>query len=251
MVGSIRIDSVSKEFISNDQLAVTALKNITTSIEATSFTSILGASGCGKTTLLRLIAGLEESSSGDIFLDDEKITGTGEERGFVFQTPKLFPWLNVYDNIAFGLKARKVYEKEKDNIEKFIDMVGLNGFEKSFPHQLSGGMQQRVALARALINKPKVLLLDEPLGALDSLTRVTMQDEILRIWEEQKITMIMVTHDVEEAIYLSEKIIVLKPKQSEIQNTINVDLPYPRNRNSEEFFEYKTKLYSILNTKVN
>lgn len=245
MVGKINIAGITKVFQSNEH-TVRAIENISAEISAGSFVSFLGASGCGKTTLLRLISGLETPTGGEIHVDDVKVTGASADIGFVFQQPKLFPWMTVYENIAFGLKARKVYSNEKESINEFIEMIGLQDFKKAFPHQLSGGMQQRAALARALINKPKALMLDEPLGALDALTRMKMQNEILNIWRNHKITMVMVTHDVEEAVFLSEKIMVMTRKEANIQATINVELPYPRERESKEFLDYKSNIYKFL-----
>jgi ABC-type nitrate/sulfonate/bicarbonate transport system ATPase subunit len=167
--GTIEIKNVGKVF-GKAPGEVIALQEINATIQPGEFVSIVGPSGCGKTTLLRLIVGLESSSSGAIFLDNERIAGTSYERGLVFQDPTLFPWLNVYHNVASGLVARSLYQEKKSEVDEFIKLVGLSGFEKSYPHQLSGGMSQRVALARALLNHPKVLLLDEPLGALDAFT---------------------------------------------------------------------------------
>lgn len=246
MVGEITLEHIRKEFTGNDGQKIIALKDITETIQAGKFTSIVGASGCGKTTLLRLIAGLELPTSGQILLDKTILSGASEERGFVFQQAKLYPWLNVHENIAFGLKARGVYKQEADFVQEYIDMVGLTGFEKALPHQLSGGMCQRAALARALINKPKVLLLDEPLGALDALTRVQMQDLLLDIWLREQMTMVMVTHDVEEAVYLSQTIFVLSAKQACVTGKIEIDLPYHRNRKDALFVEHAEMLFNNL-----
>ena len=158
----------------------------------------------------------------------------------------LFPWLNIYDNIAFGLKVRRKYKNEKKEVSKFLDLVGLSSFSKSYPHQLSGGMAQRASLARALVNHPKVLLLDEPLGALDAFTRMNMQDELIRIWQERGTTLIMVTHDVDEAIYLSDRIIVMTPRPAKIESCIEVKLFRPRSRNNPEFLRLRSKILEIL-----
>ena len=160
----------------------------------------------------------------------------------MFQEHTLFPWLSIYDTIAFGLRARGIYKQEKDRVDEFIEMVGLKGFEQSYPHQLSGGMCQRASLARALVGKPKVLLLDEPLGALDAFTRMNMQDEILRIWKETGMTAIMVTHDVDEAVYLSDKVVVMTPRPGRITGTLDIQLSRPRARSSEDFLQYRAEI---------
>lgn len=247
--GEIQLRHVQKVFTREGYEDVKVLEDVTVIVPAGSFVSIIGASGCGKTTLLRLMAGLDQPSSGGIYVDGNQVTKPHHERGFVFQQARLFPWLNLYDNIAFGLRARGLYQQEKGVVGEWIELVGLTGFEKAHPHQLSGGMQQRVALARALVNNPKVLLMDEPLGALDSLTRELMQDELLRIWQAKGTTMVMVTHDVEEAIYLSEKILVMTPTNAHIEKMVEVPLPYPRNRESGEFRELKTQILQFLNIK--
>lgn len=246
--GEIKAVGVSKVFASNDE-DVVALSKISVDIKSGEFVSLVGPSGCGKTTFLRLIAGLESATEGEITLDDEKIVSTSYERGLVFQSAKLFPWMNIYENIAFGLKARGIYKENKSRVSEFIDLVGLSGFKYSYPHHLSGGMQQRVSLARALINNPKVLLLDEPLGALDALTRVNMQSEIAKIWQKRKTTMVMVTHDVEEAIYLSDKIIVMTPRPARVESIVDIDLDRPRNRDSREFINLKNMILNKLNFK--
>ena len=195
------------------------------------FVTLLGSSGCGKTTTLRLIAGFLEPNAGKVLLKGEDITGVPPYKrpvNTVFQKYALFPHLDVYDNIAFGLRARSIYKQEKDRVDEFIEMVGLKGFEHSYPHQLSGGMCQRASLARALVGRPKVLLLDEPLGALDAFTRMNMQDEILRIWKETGMTAIMITHDVDEAVYLSDKVVVMTPRPGRITGTLDIQLSRPR-----------------------
>ena len=171
----------------------------------------------------------------------------GSDRGFAFQQANLFPWLSIKDNISFGLRARGIYKQRKDDVQKFINLVGLKGFEKSFPHQLSGGMNQRASLARALVGHPKILLLDEPLGALDAFTRMTMQDEILRIRHENSMTMVMVTHDVDEAVYLSDYIIVMTPRPAKVEKIIKIEMSHPRARSQDVFLQYRTEILKILN----
>lgn len=242
MVGSISISGVSKHFINPSGERITALDNVSLDIPAGSFVSLIGPSGCGKSTLLRLISGLIPMDKGSLTLDGAAITTPGADRGFMFQEHTLFPWLSIYDNIAFGLRARGIYKQEKDRVDEFIEMVGLKGFEQSYPHQLSGGMCQRASLARALVGKPKVLLLDEPLGALDAFTRMNMQDEILRIWKETGMTAIMVTHDVDEAVYLSDKVVVMTPRPGRITDTLDIQLSRPRARSSEDFLRYRAEI---------
>lgn len=209
MVGSISISGVSKHFVNPTGERITALDNVSLDIPAGSFVSLIGPSGCGKSTLLRLISGLIPMDDGSLTLDGTPIKAPGADRGFMFQEHTLFPWLSIYDNIAFGLRARGIYKQEKDRVDEFIEMVGLKGFEQSYPHQLSGGMCQRASLARALVGRPKVLLLDEPLGALDLKLRKEMQQELKYIQQEVGITFIFVTHDQEEALTMSDKIVVM------------------------------------------
>ena len=246
MSGEIRLLDINKTFNENTPEEVVALNGVKFTIPAGSFVSLIGPSGCGKTTLLRCIAGLETPTSGEVFVDDVKVTKPGSDRGFAFQQANLFPWLNIRDNIAFGLKARHIYKEQKDEVDKFIELVGLKGFEKSFPHQLSGGMNQRASLARALVGHPKILLLDEPLGALDAFTRMTMQDEILRLWKEHNTTMVMVTHDVDEAVYLSDYVVVMSPRPAKVEKIIGIDLTHPRARGQDVFLKYRTQILEIL-----
>lgn len=248
--GGIKAVQVCKEFERLDGEKTVALNSLDIEINAGEFVCLIGPSGCGKSTLLRLIAGLITPSSGDLTLDDKEIVGPGHERGLVFQDPTLFPWLTIYDNISYGLKIRHIYKENKRQVEEFLELVGLKGFEKSFPHQLSGGMAQRASLARALVNHPKVLLLDEPLGALDAFTRMNMQDEILRIWKERGTTMVMVTHDVDEAIYLSDRIFVMTPRPAKIEQIIEVEIgrneTLGRKRDSVDFLKLRSKILQIL-----
>ena len=247
MVGEITIENVSKSFINPDGSKVKALNDVNLNIKPGSFISLIGPSGCGKTTLLRAIAGLNLADTGAVLLDGEKVTKPGYERGFAFQQANLYPWLSIEKNIAFGLKARGIFKEKKQDVKEYIEMVGLKGFEKSYPHQLSGGMNQRASLARALVGHPKVLLLDEPLGALDAFTRMNMQDEILRIWKEQKITIIMVTHDVDEAVYLSDQVVIMTPRPAKIESVIDIELGRPRARGNNDFLKYRTQILEILN----
>ncbi|MCR5387526.1 MAG: ABC transporter ATP-binding protein [Treponema sp.] len=242
MLGNIKINNISKSF---DDVHV--LNNFSLDIEPGNFVSLIGPSGCGKSTLLRIIGGLEKSYEGTVVLDGEKITKAGNDRGFAFQGSNLFPWLTVKGNVAFGLKARKIYKEKKQDVTDIINLVGLKGFENSYPHQISGGMQQRASLARSLVGHPKVLLLDEPLGALDAFTRMNLQDEILRIKNENNMTMLMVTHDVDEAIYMSDKVVVMSARPSRVEAVIDINLPRPRVRVQDAFTLYRNKILDVLN----
>lgn len=241
------LNNISKSFARTDTNKITtALSNINLKIEDGEFISIVGPSGCGKSTILRLIAGLIIPTTGEITLNDTLVEGTSPNRGMAFQKPTLFPWLTVEDNISFGLRMQnKVYDKSAVN--NMIDMIGLSEFKKSYPHQLSGGMAQRVSLARTMINKPDVFLLDEPLGALDAFTRMNMQDELIDMWQKNKNIMIMVTHDIDEAIYMGNRVLVMAPRPGRIVEDISIELDYPRNRNSKKFLSYRTKIMEMLN----
>ncbi len=241
MLGNIKIQSITKSFEN-----VRVLNDFSLDVCPGSFVSLIGPSGCGKSTLLRIIGGLEKASSGTVLLDGEQITKAGSDRGFAFQGSNLFPWLSVKDNVSFGLRARKIYKQRKQDVSDIIQLVGLKGFENSYPHQISGGMQQRTSLARALVGHPKVLLLDEPLGALDAFTRMNLQDEILRIKNENDMTMIMVTHDVDEAIYMSDKVVVMSTRPSRVEAVFDIDLPYPRVRVQDTFTLYRNKILKVL-----
>ncbi|MDR0838440.1 MAG: ABC transporter ATP-binding protein [Oscillospiraceae bacterium] len=216
-----------------------ALRDINLTVNEGEFVSIIGSSGCGKTTLLRLIAGLDRPQAGTLTLNGEIIEKPSPERGYVFQQHGLFPWLTVEKNIAAGLKARRIYRQHKGDVSEYLNLVGLEGFERSYPHQISGGMAQRAAIARSLINRPAVLLLDEPMGALDSFTRADLQDKLLEIWKANGTTMILVTHDVDEAIYLSDRIVIMTPRPGKISEELIVDFPHPRHRGGVEFLNLR------------
>ena len=237
----LRIEGVNRIY-KDEESEVTALSDINLEVRKGEFISIIGASGCGKTTLLRLIAGLDKPQSGELTLGGEKIVKADPKRGYVFQQGGLFNWLTVEQNIASGLKARHVYKEKKELIPEYIEMVGLAGFENSYPHQISGGMAQRVAIARALINEPELLLLDEPMGALDNFTRVALQDKILEIRANTGATMILVTHDIDEALYLSDRIVIMTPRPGRISEVIDVNLYHPRQRNASDYTRLRNKL---------
>ncbi|GHU41537.1 ABC transporter ATP-binding protein [Clostridia bacterium] len=242
----LEIEHVNRTYYDTDGNTVEALKDVSLSVRRGEFISLIGSSGCGKTTLLRLIAGLDHPEAGTLRLNGTEINGTDPQRGYVFQQGSLFPWLTIYQNIASGLKARHVYKEQKAEVAKYIELIGLNGFEKVFPHQISGGMAQRVAIARALINKPEALLLDEPMGALDSFTRADIQDKLLELWRLYQTTMILVTHDVDEAIYLSDRIVIMTPRPGKISEILEVKLSHPRDRGGEEFLAIRKKILEKL-----
>ena len=241
------IDNVSRTFPGvRGGAPVTALTPTNLSVAANDFITILGPSGCGKSTLLRIVAGLDRPSTGEVRLDGRRITGPGADRGMVFQSYTLFPWLTVAQNIAFGLREKGRRDAEtRDIVASYIDKVGLKGFENHWPKQLSGGMQQRTAIARALANDPEILLLDEPFGALDNQTRSLMQELLLGIWERERKTVLFVTHDIEEAIFLASRVIVMSARPGRIKADLAVDLPHPRDykmKTSPEFSALKARL---------
>src|SRR5213595_2262572 len=245
---SLRVQNVSKSFPASDDPLTRrqALSNISLSITPGELVSLIGPSGCGKSTLLRLIAGLDIPDSGELLVGSDPINEPSAERGLVFQDPNLFPWLPVRRNIEAGLVARRVLREKRNEVDEFMRLVGLEAFANSYPHHLSGGMSQRVALARALINHPKVLLLDEPLGALDAFTRMRMQDEVLRLWQAHRTTMLLVTHGIDEAIYMSDRILIMSPRPGKIEQTISVGLDRPRQRTSEDFLRLRGDILELL-----
>lgn len=237
---SLRAVAVNKSFVAHDNsMRTLALSDVSLAVEAGEFVSIIGPSGCGKSTLLRLMAGLEKPDSGELLIGSEPITAPSAERGLVFQDPNLFPWLTVRGNIQAGLVARGVLHAKRREVDEFMQLVGLEEFAHAHPHHLSGGMAQRVALARALINHPTVLLMDEPLGALDTFTRMRMQDEVLRLWQLRGMTTLLVTHDIDEAIYMSDRIVIMTARPGRIEKTILVNLERPRDRNSPDFIKLR------------
>lgn len=235
------IEGLNKKFIVDKQ-EVSILKNIDLNIKEGEFITIVGHSGCGKSTLLKIIAGLVDYEEGKVIRNGKKVTEPGPDCGMVFQEHRLLPWLKIKDNIAFGIKNLPKEEREQ-LVNNHIELVHLNGFENVYPGQLSGGMSQRAAIARGLVAEPNILLLDEPFGALDALTRIQMQKEILRIWKEKKTTMILVTHDIDEAIYLGERIIVMSARPGEIRAILKVESSEAKKRGSADFAYYKKKIY--------
>jgi ABC-type nitrate/sulfonate/bicarbonate transport system ATPase subunit/flavin-dependent dehydrogenase len=244
----LRILGVKKSFPAPGNAAVRnlALDTASLSLAAGEFVSIIGPSGCGKSTLLRLIAGLDVPDSGELWVGDDPITGPSAERGLVFQDPNLFPWLTVSRNIQAGLVARGLLNQKRSEVDEFMRVVGLEAFAHAYPHHLSGGMAQRAALARALINHPRVLLLDEPLGALDAFTRMRMQDEVLRLWQTRRTTMLLVTHDIDEAIYMADRIVIMTQRPGRVEQILTVGLDRPRQRNSPEFLRLRSEILELL-----
>jgi NitT/TauT family transport system ATP-binding protein len=227
--------------------ALPVLDGLSLEIEASSFVALLGPSGCGKSTLLRLIAGLEPPSTGSLLMDGRAITGPDPSRVVVFQDPTLYPWRTVGANAALGLEIRGAPKAEREQlVQAVLNRVGLARFAGAYPHQLSGGMAQRAALARALVNQPRVLILDEPLGKLDSLTRIGMQGELVSMWQRAGFTTLMVTHDVEEALFMAERVIVLTDRPARIAADLEVDLPYPRHRGDARLAELRRQALSLL-----
>jgi sulfonate transport system ATP-binding protein len=247
--GAVDIQITRKTF-SGSKGTLLALKDILLTINPGEFVCIVGGSGCGKTTLLRIIAGLETEYEGAVFLDGKKLAGTGLDRGVVFQEHRLLSWLTVHDNVGFGLaglppKERSKEERSRD-IRHYIGLVGLDEFEYEYPHQLSGGMSQRVAIARALAGRPEVLLLDEPFASLDALTRMRMQQEILRIWEAERTTVVLVTHDIEEAVFLADRVVIMSPQPGTIRNILPIQLSRPRSRTDPEFVRVRKFVHDEL-----
>ncbi len=245
-MSELSIQGVSRTFTSAKGPATQALLPVDFHVADNDFVTILGPSGCGKSTMLRIVAGLDQPTSGRVLLDGQPVTGPGADRGMVFQSYTLFPWLTIEQNIRFGLRERGVTESvQKERAAYFIAKVGLRGFEQHYPKQLSGGMQQRTAIARALANDPKILLMDEPFGALDNQTRVLMQELLLGIWEAERKTVMFVTHDIDEAIFMANRVAVFSARPGRIKSEIAVDLPHPRHytiKTSPEFMQLKARL---------
>lgn len=248
---TMEIKGLTKEFKTQNG-KVTALKNINLNIYKREFVCVIGPSGCGKSTLIRILAGLEVPTSGDVLLDGEKVTKPGPERGMVFQGYTLFPWLTVKENIRFGLiESGHTKINAESEARQWADLIGLSKFENHYPNQLSGGMKQRVAIARALANQPKILLMDEPFGALDAQTRSKMQSYLMEIWKNIDITVFFITHDLDEAVYLADRILVLKANPGEVEELIEVPVPQPRNVEqflSPEFLATKQHIEQLIHS---
>jgi ABC-type nitrate/sulfonate/bicarbonate transport system ATPase subunit len=248
---ALQFNSIWVSYTPARQAEIVAVEDASFFVRENEFVALLGPSGCGKSTLLRAAAGLEQPSRGEIDVDGHAIDRPGADRGMVFQAYTLFPWLSVRENIRFSLKKSHLSEAEKnERVDRYIHLIGLEGFESSFPNQLSGGMRQRVAIARALVYQPRILLMDEPFGALDAQTRLLMQELLLEVWENQRSTVLFVTHDVEEAIVLADRIVVMTARPGKIKAEINVALPRPRKlfdlEGSPEFAAYKHQLLDLV-----
>lgn len=242
----ITLKNVKKEFITGKGDKVAALGNVNLSVPESEFVCILGPSGCGKSTMLRIIAGLESATDGEVIYRGKPIKGAHKEIGMVFQNYSLMPWLNVRDNIALGLDFAGIGKKERiERAEYYMEMIHMQEFAKAFPYELSGGMQQRVAIARALANDPDVLLMDEPFGALDAYTRIVLQQELLSIWEKHKKTILFVTHSVDEAIYLADRVVFMAPKPSRIEKEFFIDMPRIRQRNNPRYGELTEEMLAL------
>ncbi len=236
----LQVEGITKEFINKDEQKLVALRDVSISVNVGEFLCIVGPSGCGKTTLLRIIAGLETAANGNIYIDGRVMNEPGPEKGLVFQEFALFPWRNVEKNIEFGLQFTNVPQTaRKGIIERYLKMVNLAGWESRYPFELSGGMKQRVAIARALATDPEILLMDEPFGSLDAQTRNILQDELLRIWRETGKTIIFVSHNIEEATYLGDRVLVLTARPGRTKNFHSIELPRPRDRARSEFIKVR------------
>jgi len=244
--GEVTIRHLSKSFTLNGR-PLPVLSDVNLQIRSGESLAIVGASGSGKTTLLRILAGLDNADSGEVLIDGKAVEGVGTERAVIFQEPRLLPWLTVLDNVAFGLDTRGGISREeaRSRARRYVQLVGLQSFENAYPRQLSGGMAQRVGIARALAVQPEILLLDEPLGALDAMTKIGMQQELTRIWRDEDVTTILVTHDLEEAIYLADRILILPREKNAAPRLIEIDLPRPRDRSSPEFVRHREELLNL------
>jgi NitT/TauT family transport system ATP-binding protein len=247
----LSIKNIDKTYHSEEGDEVLALSGINLEMEDKEFVCFIGPSGCGKTTLLRIIAGLEKPDSGIITVGGELVKGPGPDRGMVFQEYSLFPWRTVLKNITFSLEMKKVPKVQReDTARQYLELVGLSKFADSYPHELSGGMKQRVAIARALVNDPKVLLMDEPFGAVDAQTRNRLQQELLKIWERDKKTLLFITHSVDEAVYLADRVVVFTSPPGRIKEIFRVELSRPRERTSIEANILRERLLSSLGAEM-
>jgi len=243
----LTLENVSKVFAKVESDEVThALQDVSVTMKSGEFVSLVGPSGCGKSTILRLVAGLILPTLGRVTVDGAEVETPSPERGVVFQNPTLFPWLTVEKNIAFSLDVRGMKDGKAERVNQMIRMIGLERFRNDYPAQLSGGMAQRVALVRTLINEPEILLLDEPLGALDEFTRMNMQDEILNIWSQKKQLALMVTHSIDEAVYMGTRVLVMESNPGRIVADIRIDEDFPRDRSSANFVEYRNEILNRL-----
>lgn len=246
----ITLENVTKSFTQEGYQQI-VLQDINLNVGKGEFLCIVGPSGCGKTTLLRIIAGLDFPNSGSIKEEDNEISGPSRERGYVFQQYSLFPWLNVLENVTFGLELRGITEEERhQKATEYLKMVGLSQFEKSYPKELSGGMKQRVAIARSLVNDPHVILMDEPFSALDVQTRHKLQEELVRIWKEEQKTIIFVTHNVDEAVFLADRVVVLSRNPGKIIKSFPIEIDRIRDRSSSKFLGLKKEITGFLDVEL-
>ena len=242
----LTVSNVSRVFESDTGM-VEALRDVSLKVSDKEFVCFIGPSGCGKTTFLRIIAGLDQPTSGEVLLDGVAIRSPDPERGMVFQEYSLFPWRTILDNIAFGLEIKGVPKAERHDIaQKYLELVGLGAFGRNYPYELSGGMRQRVAIARALANDPKVLLMDEPFGSIDAQTRNILQGELLKIWQKDRKTVLFITHSIDEAVYLADRVVVLSARPGQIRSIIEIDLERPRIRTSVEVNVIRERLLGLL-----
>jgi NitT/TauT family transport system ATP-binding protein len=251
----IEINNVSRVFRSGKAPEIAALKNINLKINEGEFVTIVGPSGCGKSTLLYLIAGLDAPTEGEILIDENKVTKPDPKVGIVFQEFRIFLWRTVFKNVMFGLEVQNKLPKIEQTAlaKKYIDMVGLNGFENRYPKELSGGMKQRVAIAQTLICSPEIILMDEPLGSVDSLTREVLQHEIMRLWEKERKAILFVTHSIDEAIFLGTRVVVFSARPGMIRETFDVDFPYPRTgeeKNDPRFGKLRNRIWEVIEKEV-
>jgi NitT/TauT family transport system ATP-binding protein len=242
---TLEVHSVSHGFTLHGE-PLPVLEGIDFRAEPGEFVALLGPSGCGKSTLLRLVAGLDRPTQGRLIANGAAIDGPDPSRIVVFQAPTLYPWRNVWSNVGVGLEARGLLKTHRHRVDDALKLVGLDGFAKALPHQLSGGMAQRAALARALVNEPRLLILDEPLGQLDSLTRLQMQGELVTLWQRAGFTALLVTHDVEEALFMATRVLVLSERPARITADISVELSYPRHRGDTRLVELRRRVLELL-----
>ncbi len=238
----VQIDNLNINYtIDTGELEV--LKDIALTVQRNEIICIIGASGCGKSTLLKIVGGLERGYTGDVRIKGESITGPGTDRGIAFQEPRLFPWLTVEKNVMFGLPENLPRIKKQELVRSHLKLVGLEKFARAYPYQLSGGMQQRASIARALVNRPDVLLLDEPFGALDAFTRINMQQELLKIWESEKTTLLLVTHDIDEAVYLADRVVLMSRSPGTIKKVVRNETARPRRRSDPDYIQIRNEIF--------